>query len=162
MNLTEHFTAEELVTSGKHPEIDNSLPEKFDGNRLKVAELLEEARAILTEYYGEDTPIHVKYAWRGSELNKACGGERSSAHLEMLAADTYYTGHESSEVAQILFEHPTFMKNVDQLIIERGCLHYGLPCAASAYQARRELRKDAWVNGERHYPLIAVWRSPHD
>jgi hypothetical protein len=49
------------------------------------------------------------------------------------------------------------MQDVDQLIIERGCIHIGLPVFQHHFIPRHELRLDEDINGRRAYPLFGVW-----
>ena len=154
---TEHFQDEDMNTVGIHTTITNIVPDELKLNIQKVEEKLEEARAILTEYFGHDTPIIVAYGYRGPALNAAVGGSVTSAHMEGLAADTHYIGHDPDEISSILMQHPTFMAGIDQLIIEHGCLHYGLPCKASDYLPRHQLRHDHLDHGVRTYPLVTLW-----
>jgi len=159
---TTHFPDASMCAIGNHVGIDNTPNERVLTNIQYVEDKLEEARKILSDYFGHDTPIFVKYGYRCPALNVAVGStSKTSAHLEGLAADTYYRGHEIDSIAAILMQHPTFMEGIDQLIIERGCLHFGLPCAASKYLPRHELRHDRMVAGVRQYPLITIWhRAP--
>jgi len=158
MEIT-HFTEADFNTVGIHTNLSNIVPEEFKKNFQIVGEKLEEARKILSDYFGHDTPIIVAYWYRGPALNAAVGGSITSAHMEGLAVDTHYIGHDVDEIASILMQHSTFMAGIDQLIIEHGCLHYGLPCKASDYLPRHQLRHDHLDHGVRTYPLVSVWRS---
>jgi zinc D-Ala-D-Ala carboxypeptidase len=149
--LTAHFSLEELTTSGKHPSIENLPPESLAGNGIKIAEKLEQARSI----WG--VPVLVTYAYRGDALNNACGGSSTSVHREFLAADTVPLGLDLDHAFDQLVADRAFMSDVDQLIIERGCIHIGLPGERQNYHPRHELRKDAMVDGVRRYPLIGIW-----
>jgi hypothetical protein len=154
---TEHFKDEEMTTTGTHGDVYNVPTDEQLANVHRVEEKLEEARAILTDYFGLETPVFVTYGYRSARLNALVGGSPTSAHMEGLAADTRYRTHTVDSVAAILMQHPSFMNGIDQLIIERGCLHFGLPCHASNYAPRHELRHDSIVNGVRTYPLVSVW-----
>lgn len=157
---TEHFSDQELISVQGHVGIDNRpTSERIGANIQKIQWKLEEVRDILSEHFGAEVPVIIRYGYRCPELNEACGGSPTSAHLEGLAADMVFRGVDVSEAAHVLFQDPDFMRDVDQLIEERGCLHLGLPCKASAYKPRRQLRGDAFVNGKRTYPLVAVWTS---
>lgn len=149
--LTAHFSVEELTRVGGHSCIDNTLPMDLSGNLLKVAEKLEQARAI----WG--VPVRVSYAYRGPELNAAVGGYPTSAHVLALAADAIPRGIEIEDAFDALVADRVFMADVDQLIHERGCIHIGLPIPRYNYVPRHELRGDATVDGNRTYPLIGIW-----
>lgn len=150
--LTPHFTLEELTTNGLHPEIPNELPACYRDAILKLAKKLEEARAIL-----DGTQIRVTYGYRGPALNKACGGSPTSAHCEVAAADIAPAGWQLRAAWDALIKDKYFMVGVDQLILERGCIHIGLPLARRQFVPRRELRTDAYDNGVRVYPLYGIW-----
>ena len=149
--LTAHFSVEELTRVGRHSCIDNTLPMDLLGNLLKVAEKLEQARAI----WG--VPVRVSYAYRGPELNAAVGGSPTSAHVLALAADAIPRGIEIEDAFKALVADRVFMVDVDQLIPERGCIHIGLPIPRYNYVPRHELRGDATVNGRRTYPPLGIW-----
>lgn len=149
--LTAHFSLEELTTNGKHPEIDNTPPESLASNALKIAEKCEQARKI----WG--VPVRVSYAYRCDALNIACCGSTTGVHREFLAADVIPKGIDLEPAFWMLAKDPVFMSNVDQLIVERGCIHIGLPGERQNYHPRHELRKDQTIKGVRHYPLVGIW-----
>lgn len=156
--FTVHFTEEELTGVGPHLGLENDPTQRECENLMELAQVLEGCRKALCDYFGEDTPIHVRYGLRQVPLNTACGGSPTSAHLEGLAADTYYDKYTPEEIGHILFQNP-IMSKIDQLIIENGCLHIGLPCKASHYEARHELMHDGWKDGKRIYNLMSVWKE---
>ncbi len=146
-SLSMHFSLEELTRS--KPGILNTPTPRVLHNLSKVALKLEEARAILGQ------PIRISYGYRCKELNDSCGGSPTSVHLSGLAADMIPQGGLILEHAvEMLLDDPEFMMDVDQLIIERGCIHLGLP------QPRMEYRYETFVDGKRHYPLKFVWGAP--
>ena len=158
-HLTEHFTIEELTQS--HHGIDNECPQDLAGNLSKTAEKAEEARKILSDHAGKECRLRGTYGYRCKAENKACGGSDTSAHCEALAIDCVpdpdlYTLREAWDV---LRAHATWMQDIDQLIIERGCLHFGLPTARHNHVPRHELRMDKDVNGVRRYPLFGIWKA---
>lgn len=156
--LTDHFTVEELTRS--RDGIPNDPPTEVAGNLLRVAEKLEQARAIWAKKLGHECFVRVSYAYRGPKLNAAVGSKDTSAHLLGLAADAIPGGLTLREAFDALVADPHFMEDIDQLIIERGCIHIGLPVPAHDNVARRELRLDKDVNGVRTYPLFGHW-TPH-
>ena len=160
--LTEHFTVEELTQS--HHGIDNECPQELASNLLLTAQKGEDARAILSAKAGKECRLRATYGYRCKAENEACGSvSTTSAHLEALGMDcvpdpNLFTLREAWDVLRL---HPTFMADVDQMIIERGCLHFGLPTARLNHIPRHELRLDQDVNGKRTYPLFGIWKAPH-
>jgi hypothetical protein len=62
------------------------------------------------------------------------------------------------QLSQPISEH--FIWRVDQLIIERGCVHLGVTVPAHDNLLRCELRGESYdPNGTRHFPLIWVWKA---
>ncbi len=161
--LTEHLTLEDMTTFGRHPEIDNTPPPALAGNILRTAEKVEEAFAILSAAVGRPVLPRLSYGYRCPALNKAVGSvSTTSAHLEGSAADTLVPEDIGPHrFWDILRQHPTFMAEVDQLIIERGCVHLGLPVSAHGYLPRHELRTEDRGPQGLHYPLFGIWQAPH-
>jgi hypothetical protein len=84
MQLTEHFSLEELTVSDfavRH-QIDNSPPADVVDNLRVLAEGLERVRDVLG-----GRPIHVNSGYRCKELNTALKGAADSMHMRGLAAD---------------------------------------------------------------------------
>lgn len=83
MNLTPHFTLEELSFSSTALRlgIDNTPPEWAKAHLLLLAQGLEAVRAILRG------PMHVDSGWRCTILNAAVKGAYNSAHTQGFAAD---------------------------------------------------------------------------
>ena len=151
MNLTEHFTLEELTSVGPHAGINNSPPPSLMLNGMKLALKLEQARGIW------NVPVRISYGFRCQALNDAVGSQRGSAHCLFLAGDTIPQGITLRPAWDMLVADPHFMEDVDQLIIERGCVHIGLSVPAHSNVPRHELRLDQDINGVRHYPLYGIW-----
>jgi len=152
MQLSPHFTLEALCSVGPHGGIKNVPTVEIDENLLKVAEKLEETQEIL----GVD--LRPSYGYRCPALNQTVGGSTTSAHLLGLAVDFVPQGVELRPAWERLAEHPTYMQDVDQLIIERGCIHIGLALPAHDNVPRRELRLDGNApDGHRVYPLYGHW-----
>lgn len=143
LNLSPHFTLEELVTNGNHPDIPNDLPEGWQERIQTVANKLEKVRGIL------GVPLHISYGYRSPALNAACGGSETSDHMQALAVDFNPVGISRGDAFRKLWEDESFMVSVDQMILERGCIHIGL-----GSRVRHEGR------GDRPYPLLAVWPKP--
>lgn len=80
MNLSPHFTLEELIAT-QHRGIDNSPPPDVLANLGFTAKNLEAVRAYL------GCPIIISSGYRCPELNKAVGGQPKSQHLTGQAVD---------------------------------------------------------------------------
>ena len=162
MNLEEKiqddFKLKEFLHSNLAEEMGVDLsnpPEEVVENIKKVSAKAQQVRNIFK------ARTHITSCWRPDALNSAIPGRpagKKGAHPEALAIDVVVDGFSVRDVFNGLIKDPTFMEDVDQLIIERGCVHIGLPCASTNYgPARRELRKEEFVDGARKYPSIGVW-----
>jgi hypothetical protein len=81
MNLTEHFTFEEL-THTDHREFDNTPNDAELENIKRLAEFLEEVKTVLG-----GKPIMVNSAFRSKQVNDAVGSKDTSQHRVGCAAD---------------------------------------------------------------------------
>lgn len=81
MNLTEHFTLEEL-THTDHREFDNTPNDAELENIKRLAEFLEEVKTVLG-----GKPIMVNSAFRSKAVNDAVGSKDTSQHRIGCAAD---------------------------------------------------------------------------
>ena len=81
MNLTPHFTLEEL-THTDHREFDNIPNDKELENIKRLAEFLEELKTVLG-----GKPIMVNSAFRSKQVNDAVGSKDTSQHRIGCAAD---------------------------------------------------------------------------
>ena len=81
MQLTPHFSLEELTASSAHPSIPNEPDPEIVAALAVTAGLLEQVRALLGH------PISVSSGYRSPALNAAVGGVSNSAHLHGFAAD---------------------------------------------------------------------------
>jgi Peptidase M15 len=162
MDLNEHISEHFIWFDYLHSDtaanmgVDLTQPtEDILANIQQVNAKEEEAREIL------NAPISNSCCWRPMIVNRALKSSDSSAHVSALAVDMLVHGMDVSAVFDTLAAHPTFMEGVDQLIIERACVHMGLPCKASNFEPRRELRRETISeDGSRHYPLERIWESP--
>lgn len=128
MNLTEHFTLEELVASqvATRRRIDNRPGPVVLKNLYRVAELLEQVRELAGR------PIVVSSGYRSQQLNAAVGGARDSAHLQGLAADITAPGMSPRQLACVIRDSGL---PFDQLICEGGAwVHIGLAAGAPRRQ----------------------------
>ena len=83
MNLTPHFTLEELTASQSAARLglDNTPPPEMVDALKRTAQLLEEVRALLGK------PVLVSSGYRAPAVNRAVGGAANSAHMLGCAAD---------------------------------------------------------------------------
>ena len=81
MNLTEHFTLEEL-THTDHRELENTPNETELASIRRLAEFLEAVKVVL-----EGKPIMVNSAFRSKAVNDAVGSKDTSQHRIGCAAD---------------------------------------------------------------------------
>lgn len=84
MNLSQHFTLEEMVfseTALRHG-MDNTPSEDQTSNLVRLCNtLLEPARDLLS------VPFHVNSGFRAPSVNALVGGARNSAHMDGRACD---------------------------------------------------------------------------
>ena len=121
--LTENFTLEELIASDTATAcgIDNSASSEIVANLTRLAEVLEEVRRILLDH-----PIHITSGYRCPELNDACGGAETSAHMSGLAADFVCPDYGTPYDVCIAIEPYINVLEIDQLIYETTWVHMGL------------------------------------
>jgi hypothetical protein len=94
MLLTPHFSLEELTVTD-HREFDN-IPNSSEINNLKrLAEMLEEVKALLG-----GKPIIVNSAFRSKQVNDAVGSKDTSQHRVGCAADIRVPGVTPDEVVK--------------------------------------------------------------
>jgi hypothetical protein len=96
MNLTEHFTLEEL-THTDHRQFDNTPNDAELANLQRLAEFLERVKMIL-----RGKPIMINSAFRSKQVNDAVGSRDSSQHRVGCAADIRVPGMKPNEVVQAL------------------------------------------------------------
>lgn len=125
MNLTMHFTLEEMIHSDyaeKH-DISNSPSQIIINNLIMLCVLiLEPLRTTLNK------PIFINSGYRCKELNKAVGGVPDSHHLQGLACDINVRSE--TELKKMLFALKD-NEHLDLALIERSkssrWLHVQLP-----------------------------------
>ena len=96
MNLTEHFTLEEL-THTDHREFENTPNADQINNLERVAELLEQVKKMLG-----GKPIMVNSAFRSLQVNNAVGSKPTSQHCLGCAADIRVPGMTPDEVVKAI------------------------------------------------------------
>ena len=124
MNLTEHFTLEELTTTD-HREFDNTPNETERANLVRLAGLLELVKVALG-----GKPIMVNSAFRSKQVNDAVGSKDTSQHRIGCAADIRVPGVTPDQVVKAVI---TAKLPFDQLIREfagptgGGWTHISIP-----------------------------------
>jgi uncharacterized protein YcbK (DUF882 family) len=94
MNLSEHFTFEEL-THTDHREFDNTPNVEETENLTRLAGLLEQVKEVLG-----GKPIMVNSAFRSEAVNTAVGSRNTSQHRIGCAADIRVPGMTPDEVVK--------------------------------------------------------------
>lgn len=119
MNLSEHFTLEEMVSSqiATRRRLDNRPGPKELANLRRTCAVLEQVRALA------GAPVIVSSGYRSKAVNQAVGGSSSSAHLQGLAADITVPGMAPKALAKLIMAGDVIF---DQLIYEGTWVHIGL------------------------------------
>jgi putative chitinase len=94
MNLSEHFTFEELTITD-HREFDNIPNVEETENLIRLAEFLEQVKEVLG-----GKPIMVNSAFRSEAVNNAVGSRNTSQHRIGCAADIRVPGMTPDEVVK--------------------------------------------------------------
>lgn len=136
MNLTEHFTLDELVASqiATRRRIDNRPGPVEVENLRRVAGVLEQVRALV------GAPVDISSGYRCPMLNMAVGGAKNSAHVQGLAADINVRGMDPRALAALIRDSEI---QFDQLIYEGTWVHLGL----AAGKARRQVLTATFAPG---------------
>lgn len=98
MNLTEHFTLEEL-THTDHRQYDNTPNEAELENLKRLAAFLEEVKTALG-----GRPVMVNSAFRSKQVNDAVGSKDTSQHRIGCAADIRVPGMTPDEVVKAVIK----------------------------------------------------------
>ena len=96
MNLTEHFTLEEL-TDTSHRQFDNTPNDAELANLIKLAEFLEQVREVLG-----GKPVMINSGFRSKQVNDSVGSKDSSQHRTGCAADFRVPGMKPDAVVRAL------------------------------------------------------------
>ena len=94
MNLSEHFTLEEL-THTDHRNLDNTPNDNELENIKRLAEFLENVKTVLG-----GKPVMVNSAFRSKAVNDAVGSKDTSQHRVGCAADLRIPGMTPDEVVK--------------------------------------------------------------
>lgn len=117
-NLSEHFTYEEL-THTDHREFDNTPNDAELANLTRLAEFLEQVRALLGK------PIFINSAFRSKLVNDAVGSKDSSQHRLGCACDIRVVGMTPDEVVKAVIASDL---GYDQVIREfNAWTHLSIP-----------------------------------
>lgn len=113
MNLTAHFTLEELTASdvAARRGLDNAPPSEVIPALTRTAQGLERIRSLVGK------PIHVNSAYRSKAVNDAVGSKDTSQHRNGEAADITCKGMPPRELAALIAENRVDL-GVDQVILE--------------------------------------------
>jgi len=98
MNLSEHFTLEEL-THTDHREFDNTPNTTEMANLTRLAAFLEEVKGVIG-----GKPIMVNSAFRCKQVNDAVGSKDTSQHRIGCAADIRVPGMTPDEVVKAIIK----------------------------------------------------------
>jgi hypothetical protein len=96
MNLTEHFTLEELTITD-HREFFNEPNPSERANLQRLAELLEQVKVAIG-----GKPVMVNSAFRCKEVNDAVGSKDTSQHRLGCAADIRVPGMTPDQVVKAI------------------------------------------------------------
>ena len=131
MNLTEHFTLEEL-THTDHRQFDNTPNETERANLVRLAGLLELVKVALG-----GKPIMVNSAFRSKQVNDAVGSKDTSQHRLGCAADIRVPGMTPDQVVRAIIAENLPM---DQIIREFDAwTHISVPNSISLTPRRQAL-----------------------
>ena len=109
MNLTKHFTLEEL-TATSHRQFDNTPNETETANLQKLAEFLEQVKTTL-----DGKPIMINSAFRSKQVNDSVGSKDTSQHRLGYAADFKVPGMTPDQVVRAIIDSDL---QFDQIIRE--------------------------------------------
>jgi putative chitinase len=131
MNLTPHFTLEEL-THTDHRTLDNTPNETELANIQRLAEFLEELKTLLG-----GKPIMVNSAFRSKAVNDAVGSKDTSQHRIGCAADIRVPSMTPDEVVKAVIASDL---GYDQVIREFDrWTHISIPNEASRAPRKQAL-----------------------
>ena len=133
MNLSPNFTLEELTVSeiAARRNLDNTPNATEVANLVRVAELLEQVRALLGK------PILINSAFRAKAVNDAVGSRDTSQHRLGCAADIRVPGLTPKQVVQACIDAKI---PFDQIIEEfDSWTHISVPNTPSTAPRRQAL-----------------------
>jgi hypothetical protein len=136
VKLTEHFSLEEL-THTDHREYDNTPNDAELENLKRLAEFLEEVKAVLG-----GKPVMINSAFRSKAVNDAVGSKDSSQHRVGCAADLKVPGMTPDDVVKTVIASNL---GYDQVIREfatptgGGWTHISIPNTPDAKPRKQAL-----------------------
>lgn len=125
MNLTEHFSLEEMIFSetASRKGFDNRPTAKEIANLVRTATLLEQVRKVINKQ------IQVTSGYRCKELNQAVGSSETSQHRLGCAADIKVAGMTPNQLVEAIIASDI---QYDQLIREfDSWVHISVPNEAN-------------------------------
>jgi hypothetical protein len=96
MNLSEHFTLEEL-TATSHREFDNTPKASELANLIRLAAMLEQVKEVLG-----GKPVMINSGFRSKQVNDSVGSKDTSQHRLGCAADIRIPGMTPNEVVKAI------------------------------------------------------------
>lgn len=133
MNLTPHFTLQELTSSeiAVRKNLDNIPNENVKANLVRLARFLEEVRTALGR------PIMINSAYRSQAVNEAVGGKPNSQHCLGCAADIKVPGLTPDDIMQQIIQADL---DYDQIIREfDSWVHISIPNKSTDAPRKNEL-----------------------
>jgi hypothetical protein len=121
MNLTPHFTLEELTRSqiAARRGINNHPTPAILANLKRLAKFLEQVRLLF------DAPINISSGYRNEQVNELVGGAKNSQHLSGLAADFTIRGYTIDDIVRTIVDSNL---QYDQVIAEYSAwVHISIP-----------------------------------
>ena len=131
MNLSEHFTLEEL-THTDHRQFDNTPNATEMANLVRLASFLEEVKSVLG-----NKPVMVNSAFRCKEVNESVGSKDTSQHRIGCAADIRVPSMTPDEVVKAVIASGI---GYDQIIREFDrWTHISIPSVAGTNPRKQAL-----------------------
>jgi zinc D-Ala-D-Ala carboxypeptidase len=131
MNLTEHFTLEEL-TATSHREFDNTPNADEIANLNRLATFLERVKGVLG-----GKPVMINSGFRSKQVNDSVGSKDTSQHRIGCAADIRVPGLTPDEVVRTIIDSGL---PYDQIIREfNSWTHISVPSNAGLFARRQAL-----------------------
>ena len=143
MKLTKHFTLEELTRSdiAERHSLDNTPNKDIIPNLIRVAELLEDVRALFNK------PITVNSGYRSVAVNSLLGSKPTSQHCIGCAADIRIKGLTPDQIVSKIVKSDI---QYDQVIKEfDSWVHISIPKTQGHIARKNALIIDK--NGTRNY-----------
>ena len=140
MNLTAHFTLEEMTVSEAAARLglENSPDLAVMANLRRVVTFMERIRTLLGDH-----PIVVHSGYRSPEVNNAVGGVDTSAHCRGLACDFVCPAFGTPEEVALAIMKSDLQ--FDQLILEYGWVHVGLACEGLLSRHKALTKRSRWA-----------------